>query len=628
MADKKISELNQVVEVGLTDMLLVVQNGTSKRASAQQLSNLLNTDLTLGELVDVSVSGITDGQTIIYDELSSKYVPSDIPNTTSINNVLDQVIAANASISNVVTSLSNTVASISAVVGSYDSQIAAVSVRVTSVMSGVTNLTSVELAARTSIMVNVNAVSAANGLTNARVTSVDSYYQTVKTSTDASIVSVENHVNTVSTANVVTEARVTSVNNYFLNQVSVLGGSLTSVDSRVTSVVSAKQDNLVSGTNIKTINGDSILGSGNLVVSGGGGGGGSLYLVTSSAAPTVAPVVEVGALDSIALGSNAYVSSLGSNSIAIGHARTVGSNGISIQTLDSSVDEWGAAAAESIVIGPGYVEAGSTGSAVIAGAFGSVLGNSTSCLILGQGSQISSGSESCAIIHSTGAQIGFGGGSEDSSILSSPNSQIGFGGTSSNDTIVGGSSHNIAYSAGSFGGNLILGGSSNTIDDASNCVVVGGSGVIINGAVDGAISLGGGKLSANSMVGFPASNTGQTSLYIQSEVTTDATPTILSTTNPFKIGLGSFYVFKILVGGKSNSPEQAAGYEFTGTIRNFSGTTSLLGSVTKTVLGEDNAAWDCNVTADNTTDTLSITVTGENAVEVLWCASVYVTQVF
>jgi hypothetical protein len=35
------------------------------------------------------------------------------------------------------------------------------------------------------------------------------------------------------------------------------------------------QQTLVSGTNIKTINGESILGSGNLVVSGGGGGGGA-----------------------------------------------------------------------------------------------------------------------------------------------------------------------------------------------------------------------------------------------------------------------------------------------------------------------------------------------------------------
>jgi len=39
-----------------------------------------------------------------------------------------------------------------------------------------------------------------------------------------------------------------------------------------------KQDDLISGTNIKTINGDSVLGSGDLVISGGGGGGGAHVL--------------------------------------------------------------------------------------------------------------------------------------------------------------------------------------------------------------------------------------------------------------------------------------------------------------------------------------------------------------
>lgn len=37
--------------------------------------------------------------------------------------------------------------------------------------------------------------------------------------------------------------------------------------------LSTKQDTLVSGTNIKTINGSSLLGSGNIVIEGGGGGG-------------------------------------------------------------------------------------------------------------------------------------------------------------------------------------------------------------------------------------------------------------------------------------------------------------------------------------------------------------------
>ena len=44
--------------------------------------------------------------------------------------------------------------------------------------------------------------------------------------------------------------------------------------SELTTALNTKQDNLVSGTNIKTINGESILGSGNIEITGGGSGGG------------------------------------------------------------------------------------------------------------------------------------------------------------------------------------------------------------------------------------------------------------------------------------------------------------------------------------------------------------------
>lgn len=52
-------------------------------------------------------------------------------------------------------------------------------------------------------------------------------------------------------------------------------GSITGTLSSQTDLqtaLNAKQDTLVSGTNIKTINGSSVLGSGDLTISGGGGG--------------------------------------------------------------------------------------------------------------------------------------------------------------------------------------------------------------------------------------------------------------------------------------------------------------------------------------------------------------------
>ena len=47
----------------------------------------------------------------------------------------------------------------------------------------------------------------------------------------------------------------------------------TETDNAITAATSTKQDTLVSGTNIKTINNQSILGEGNITIQGGGGGG-------------------------------------------------------------------------------------------------------------------------------------------------------------------------------------------------------------------------------------------------------------------------------------------------------------------------------------------------------------------
>ena len=45
----------------------------------------------------------------------------------------------------------------------------------------------------------------------------------------------------------------------------------TEVDNAITAATSAKQDTLVSGTNIKTVNNESLLGEGNITIEGGGG---------------------------------------------------------------------------------------------------------------------------------------------------------------------------------------------------------------------------------------------------------------------------------------------------------------------------------------------------------------------
>jgi len=83
------------------------------------------------------------------------------------------------------------------------------------------------------------------------------------------------------------ETLVSGTNIKTINGTSVLGsgdlaiewGDITGTLSNQTDLqnaLDAKQETLVSATNIKTINGTSILGSGDLPISGGGGGGGGL----------------------------------------------------------------------------------------------------------------------------------------------------------------------------------------------------------------------------------------------------------------------------------------------------------------------------------------------------------------
>lgn len=50
-----------------------------------------------------------------------------------------------------------------------------------------------------------------------------------------------------------------------------LVSQIQSLATRIATEVKAKQATLVSGTNIKTVNGTSLIGSGDLTISGGGG---------------------------------------------------------------------------------------------------------------------------------------------------------------------------------------------------------------------------------------------------------------------------------------------------------------------------------------------------------------------
>ena len=103
----------------------------------------------------------------------------------------------------------------------------------------------------------------------------------------------------------------------------------TEVDNAITAATSTKQDTLVSGTNIKTINNESILGSGNINIQGGGGGkaisgGTNISITTGETADTINCTLPITtAIDNTSLnfGFNTINSEV---SYSFGNANTVG----------------------------------------------------------------------------------------------------------------------------------------------------------------------------------------------------------------------------------------------------------------------------------------------------------------
>lgn len=106
---------------------------------------------------------------------------------------------------------------------------------------------------------------------------------------------------------------------------------------------------------------------------------------------------------------------------------------------------------------------------------------------------------------------------------------------------------------------------------------------------------------------------------------TTTNSTLTELTSPGRLTLPSTRAcgFSILLTARDTSSGQGAAYKFEGGIKRTgagAGTTALVGSVTKTVLGEDVSAWDATVDADTTNGALRIQVTGETSKTINWVA--------
>jgi len=124
----------------------------------------------------------------------------------------------------------------------------------------------------------------------------------------------------------------------------------------------------------------------------------------------------------------------------------------------------------------------------------------------------------------------------------------------------------------------------------------------------------------------------QTSVLVARRQTTDATPKVLglNATDGTVIAIPSntSMAFSAMVVARrvDAGAEQSAAYKFEGLIKSDGTTVSFVGTPTTTVLGEDEAAWDCVVTANNTTKALVFTCTGAAGATINWVGRVTLVE--
>lgn len=245
--------------------------------------------------------------------------------------------------------------------------------------------------------------------------------------------------------------------------------------------------------------------------------------------------------------------------------------------------------------------------------------NWSAAIVGGQANSISSsGALNCIV---GGYQNAISSSSHDQAIVGGELNTISS--SDADNAILGGYGNTIG---GTGYGNVVLGGDSNSsgaLDSAVLATVTTG----FNGA---AVMNGSFAMGAGGQAGPGDSQSGL--LTIQTSTST-ATPTTIRFNGPFA-GTSSDYInipnnctmaFEaLIVARRTDVDGENAGYKLEGVIKRdgTAATTAIVGSVTKTVLAEDTAAWDVNAAADTTNGRLNITVTGEAAKTIYWSGSV------
>ena len=226
-----------------------------------------------------------------------------------------------------------------------------------------------------------------------------------------------------------------------------------------------------------------------------------------------------------------------------------------------------------------------------------------------------------------GGELNEAYGSENT-VSGGKNNEAGSAGTSVNDAVIAGGLDNLVGGASTAA--AVSGGRSNNAS-ANYSTVIGGR----NNRTNGDYSTASGQ---DASAEIPHSQTlggsafygrgdAQTTLVVRKAQTTDATLTAMTT---MVLPDDSTWAFEVLiVARRTDADNESAGYKISGVIDRNTGvaTTALVAAITKTVLGEDTAAWDVDAIANAASGGLQIQVTGEAAKAINWVARVELSEV-
>jgi hypothetical protein len=310
----------------------------------------------------------------------------------------------------------------------------------------------------------------------------------------------------------------------------------------------------------------------------------------------------------------------------------------------STTDQYSATGGATMVVGENNFVSGTNN--VVFGKENLMYGEASSSIIAGTGNQVSGSSFGMTVLgylkiaqatSVAGTVMGLG-----SKIGGQGSTAIGYTATGTGDFSAGiGRGNASGYESVAIG--------ASTASQIS-AVAIGGSATARNalgiargtGSTSGSIAIGRGVIGAGRFGGFRLnandgkSTTDSYQICQSLGETTDATPTKIylssggSTDGNFVIDTSAMVHFEVIVQGSDDgSSTVGCVYRLEGVVtrdNNGSNNPAFLGSVTKTVIHEEDAGMDAAITIDNTNKCLDLTVTGKAATTLEWLATWHIHE--